>query len=395
VSIHLRRLFTRARRSLLILGVIALAIATVAVYAAAVSFFANSRAGDSGTSAQDGDVSAISDVQPPPPPTFPDADYRQSRYPRPTGEPLIGVNYTHYAFPDCTFRGTYIIASYHKPGVAERVHEQLMQMRQAGIATIRTVLWHQTNGQQWGPIPTAGGQFHEPFRSNLIRFVTEVRKFGFARFTLAFEPRGTHNPLRRAYKPARFGENWRLIRAVRSLVKRHGPRNTRFDLFSEGAPNEEPTRYEPRPQQTARYLRTLYRLYVSRFGNQDVSVSAIGSTDPPRPTNRLENLIRILRSSGKPLPRWYDVHIGYDAAGASNALRQAKVVLNRNRQHQPLVIGDLGYDNPAIARAIKRSLKRSSRRLEEVSPWYTRERLGCQVTPPYEPGAYGRELNAR
>jgi hypothetical protein len=394
VSIYLRRLLTRARRSLLILGVVALALATAGVYAAAVSFFANSRPGASGTSAQGGDVSAISDVPPGAPPTFPDADYRQSRYPRPGREPLIGVNYTHYAFPNCTFHRTYIIASYHEPGVAEKVHNQLLEMRRAGIATIRTVLWHDATGQDWGPIPSAGGKLREPFRTNLIRYVSEIRKFGFARFTLAFEPERTHNPLRRAYKPAKLRENWRFIAAVRPLVKRYGPRNTRFDLFSEGAPNETPTRYEPLPQQTARYLRTLYRLYVSRFGNRDVSVSAIGSTDPPRPTNRLENLIRILRSSGKPLPRWYDLHIGYNPAGASNALRQAKAVLDQNRQYQPLVIGDLGYDNPAIARVIKRSLKRSSRRLEEVSPWYTRVRLGCQVTPPYEPGSYGRELNA-
>ena len=70
-------------------------------------------------------------------------------------------------------------------------------------------------------------------------------------------------------------------------------------------------------------------------------------------------------------------------------------MLNIEKQYQPLVIGDAGYDNAGIARAIKRSFQRSRRRLQEVAPWYTHTLYGCQVTPPYTPGAYGRELNAR
>ncbi len=337
------------------------------------------------------------DLRPSSPPQFAAADYLQSRFPRLDRRPLIGVNYTHYAFPNCTFHGTDILASYSKPGVAERVHAQLLQMRKAGVATIRTVVWHMSKptgeNKFWGPIPSAGGTLREPYRTNLIRYVTEIRKFGFARFTVAFGPRRTNDPLLTIYRPTKFAENWRFIGAVRSLVKRYGPADTRIDLLGEGAPNETPTAYEPLPRQTARYLRTMYRLYVRRFGNGDVSVSAIGSLKPAEPTNRLQNLIRILRSSGEPLPRWYDVHIGFNEAGVSHALRQAETVLIENRGYQPLVIDDAGYDNPRIAKAIKRFLRTSSIQIDEVSPWYTRTRLGCPVSPPYTPGAYGRELS--
>jgi hypothetical protein len=393
VSDFLERLWSRARRSLLIGGAVVASIVIVGAYVAVASLFAPPHSTDSGDSTSGGEVVELGEA-PPPPPRFAASDYRQRSFP-PAHRPLIGVNYTHYAFPNCTFHRTYIPAWYHRPGVAQKVHEQLAGMRKAGIATIRTVLWHDATGQDWGPLPSAGGRLREPYRTNLIRYVTEVRRFGFARLTIAFEPERTHNPLRRAYTPDKLAENWRFIREVRSAVERHGPRDTRFDLFSEGAPNETPTSYEPVPAQTAQYIRTLYRLYVKRYGNRDVTVSAIGSMNPAQPTNRVGNLVRILKSSGAPLPRWYDVHVGYDPAGAAYALRQAQSELNAQRQFQPLVIGDLGYDNPAIARAIKRVLRGSARPLEEVSPWYTRVRLGCQVTPPYTPGAYGRELQAR
>jgi hypothetical protein len=321
-------------------------------------------------------------------PKFDAGDYQQSRFPKVTGRPLIGVNYTHYEFPNCYFlRRKYVLAAYQNPGVATTVHQQLMQMRSSGIESIRTVIWYDAVGQKWGPIPAPAGILREPFRTNLIRYVTEIKRFGFARLTIAFEPKRANNPLLHGYRPTRFAENWRFIRQVRSIVKRYGPRQTRFDLLGEGAPNATATGYEPLPSQTGRYLRDLYRLYVRRYGNRDVSVSAITS-QLPYPTNRLENLIRILRSAGETLPRWYDVHIGFDAHRAAYGLRTAESQLKRQAQIQPLVIDDAGYDSPAIAKVIRRFVRRTGRRLEEVTPWYTRTRLGCPVPPPYVPGAY-------
>jgi hypothetical protein len=328
------------------------------------------------------------------PPKFSADDYRQNRFPKLTGRPLIGVNYTHYAFPNCTFlRRNYVIAGYQNPGGATKVHEQLRQMRRSGIGSLRTVVWYDAAGQAWGPIPAPGGALLEPFRTNLVRYVTEIRRFGFARLTIAFEPKGSDNPLPRMYQPSLFAENWRIIQAVRAIVKRYGPSRTRFDLFSEGAPNQTPTSYEPYPPQTAHYIAQLYRAYVRRFGNGDVTISAIGSMDPVRRTNRVQNLIHILKSTGEPLPKWYDVHLGSDATGATYALSEAEKELRAERQYQPLVVGDAGYDNSSLARLLARYVKTSSRPLQEVTPWYTYTRYGCPVQPPYSPGAYGQELH--
>jgi hypothetical protein len=309
------------------------------------------------------------------------------------GRPLIGVNYTHYAFPNCSFEGTGILASYSKPGIARKVHTQLFKMRMAGIATIRTIVWHMTDptGQSWGPISSAGGKIYEPYRTNLIRYLSEIRKFGFARFTVSFGPQQTNNPLLRMYKRSKFQENWRFIKTVRALVKRYGPRTTRIDLLNEGAPSEAPTQFTPVPQQTGNYVRAMYTLYVKQFGNRDVSVSAI----PWDRANRMQNLVRILLSTGQPMPRWYDVHIGYNAAQASYALQESDRVLSASGLQQPLVIGETAYESPGIAQTIERFLTSSSRRIEEVSPWYVRSMTGCQVTPPYSPRAYEATRAAR
>jgi hypothetical protein len=266
-------------------------------------------------------------------------------------------------------------------------------MRKASVATIRTIIWHMTDptGQYWGPIPSAGGRLREPYRTNLIRYLTEIRKFGFARLTVSFAPQQTNNPLLPVYRPRKFQENWQFIKTVRFLLKRYGPSDTRIDLLNEGAPSEAPTDWSPVPLQTAGYLRAMYRLYVNRFGNRDVSVSAI-SWDR---TNRVRSLVRILKSTNEPMPRWYDVHIGYDATHASDALQDADSVLNANGLKQPLVVGETVYDSRGIAETIKRFLQNSARRIDEVLPWYLRSMRGCQVAPPYTPGAYGRALHAR
>jgi hypothetical protein len=379
------------------LGVIALAVACVGAYVGAIKLLVDSRLDGTSESARENRDVADEGRAPPPPPSFPASDYRQSRFPRLNDRPLIGVNYTHHGFQNCTLEGTGILRTYSDPGIAQKVHRQLFQMRKAGVATFRTIIFHMTDptGRHWGPIPSAGGKLREPYRTNLIRFLAEIRKFGFARFTASLGPAETNNPRLPIYEPGKLAENWRFLKAVRSLVKRYGPRDTRIDLMSEGAPSEAPSDYFPVPDQTSSYLRTMYRLYVKRYGSRDVTVSTIGPTHPGDMTNRLQALVDILRSTHQPMPRWYEVHIPYDRVAASSALRYVEMVLSANGQKQPLVIGEAVYDDPGVARTFKKFLQSSTRRIDEVTPWFLREVKGCWVPPPYKPGAYARELHAR
>jgi hypothetical protein len=368
-----------------VVGLVALVIGAVAAFAAAVKFSMDLRLGRSGDSAQQ-DVSTPSAA-----PTFSSSDYRQSRFPPLTRRrPLVGVNYTHHIFRACELTGTGLLRTYSNPGVARTVHAQLLAMRRAGIATIRTIIWHATDAthDSWGAVSSEGGRLHEPHRTNLIRFLTELKRFGFARVTVSLGPQRENNPVLPTYDSSKFGENWRFIRTIRHILKRYGPRDTRIDLLNEGAPSRAPTEFTPVPSQTGRYLRALYRLYVQRYGNRDVSVSAI----PFDRAHRVETLVRILKSTHQPMPRWYDVHIGYDRSQASFSLRDTDAVLNRYGLRQPLVIGEAAYENQGIASAISRFTRESSRRIEEITPWPVFMMRGCPVSPPYAPGPYERAV---
>lgn len=335
-------------------------------------------------------------------PPLANARYSKEQFPR-IGSPLIGVNYAHYAFPGCVSHGrgtdTGILDNYHEDGIRDQVHGQLFQMRKNGVTSLRTVIWHLSElGRRhfWGPVPSAGGTLREPYRSNLIDYVQEVRRFGFARLTITFAPRESNNPRSPTrpggpeYDPAKFDENWRFIQDVRSIVKRYGPRDTRFDLLSEGAV----ANYAPkdRIRRVMPYVRRMWTNYVRKFGKRDVTVSAISARSILDWGNRLQNLINALKSTGLGQPRWYDIHIGYTPSEAEHGLRDSDAVLRRNHLSQPVVVGETAYNDRRIARTIRRFRRSHRRRIEEVDAWPTRWTKRCNVSPPYRVNAYRQEL---
>lgn len=320
--------------------------------------------------------------------TFPIKDYRQPNLPRAT-RPLIGVNYTHHAFPNCDRRGTGILRTLHEPQVALKVHDQLLAMRRNGISSLRTIVWHITDASQLNAplVSSAGGSLHEPSRTNLVRYLTEMRKFGFERLTIALSPEGRNGPQYRKYDPAKFAENWAFLKEIRSLTKRYGPADTRIDILNEGAPSDG-TPPDVRGQ-LASYVSRMYRRYTRAFGARDVTVSTIGRRTPKDGNGtRLRNLITVLRSAGLPQPRWYDVHIGYNARKATRGLRSTYNVLRRNQRRQPLVIGETAYGKRSVARAIRAFVDRTGMRIDEITPWYIEREKACSISPPYDAEPY-------
>jgi hypothetical protein len=290
-----------------------------------------------------------------------DADAAQ---PRDAAQPsiLVGADLFEYAggsAPTCY--GPLILADYGRPGVRGLVADQLAAMRAAGLASLRFNFsyQHDTSAEPWFP-SSRTGRLEEPFRTNLVRFLADIQRAGFQRLTMLFNPRNESQPAQvwpsNSYDPATFDESWQLIQDVRGLVEVSGIPERRYDLVGEGAPSDYLT------QQVASYDSRLYSRYVDAFGANDVTISAPFWTG-------MQGLIDALRASGKPLPRWFDIHPRFGAANALADLHATDATLSANGLLQPLVIGEEKYNDLAVAAAIAEFIHTSSRPIEEVDEW--------------------------
>lgn len=307
---------------------------------------------------------------------------------------LVGVNYTNYAFPHCSFEGTGILRTLDRPGPSEVVSSQLQAMRRAGARSLRILVWFTADpaGQSWGVVGSAGGPGRR-FEANLARFAREVRAAGFARLTVAFGPRAANSPFQDDFDPALMSQDWRFVAAVRSIVARDGPASTRFDLLNEGAPS----RYlKPAVRaQVDRYILWIYRRYVRRFGSSDVTISAVGARSPVDRGDRLSNLVALLRDAGLPLPTFFDVHANFGPASVGYAVDNAERQLAAAGLRTPLVVGETAYDNAGVGAALRADLRRRPGSIEEVDEWYQRPGQPCPIDPPYSVRAYSRALVTR
>jgi hypothetical protein len=303
---------------------------------------------------------------------------------------LIGANYTHYVNPSCSLDYG-IITHYGWPGVRRRVRAQLAAMQAAGIQSLRLLLWYMSDatGQNWGIVSSGGGRLAEPYQSNLIHYLSDVRQSGIEQLTLAFGPTWTNDPLGTNYDPAMFDEDWAFVRDVRPLLKRYGPASTRVDLMSEGAP---PSWLGPVAlAQDEDWITKMWSNYVDSFSSADASFSSVGADGPYDTADRIQNLIDAMRASGRPLPSWFDIHPAYDYEGTLSTLEGVDALLTRDGLSQPLVIGEEAYNDEAVARAIAQFTATSSRRVLEVMEWPLGADRRCNdmsVSPPYRADAY-------
>jgi hypothetical protein len=304
--------------------------------------------------------------------------------------PLIGVNFSNYGGTDCQIDGAGVVATYDRPGVRARVLRELAVMHRRGIESVRLLLWHTSRWvrPRWGIVPAPHGSLVEPYRANLARYVSDLRRAGFRRLTVSFAPMLANEPGLRRYDPATFWDNWGLVREVRAIVERDGPSSTRFDLLNEGAPN--PAGDAALAARRSDYLVRLYRLYVHDYGRDDVVISANAGRFPPD-QYRIAALLRIFERSGVGFPRWFEIHVGYRTQDTLAGLRLVDRMLARQGLRQPLVIGEAPYDDAATATAIHRFAETSSRPVEEVIEWPLAADRPCRaisVAPPYHASAY-------
>jgi hypothetical protein len=304
--------------------------------------------------------------------------------------PLVGADLvnTDPLPPHCWNGST--VPDYGKPGVRAEMQDDLAAMRAAGLQTLRVFLYHEHGDPvNTNVVSSSGGRLSEPFRKNLINLLMDIRTAGFLQVTLAFNPWGPNDPTERfsdgsTYDPSLFDENWAFIRDVRSLLRQYGPASTHIDLLNEGAS----TQSEPTFAQIKDYITRMYANYVDAFGADDVTVSA-GNWPG------MSGLVQALRASGKPMPRWFDVHPHWGPAEQMQDLRTIDAELTANGLSQPLVIGEDEYNDRAAAAVIAKFMRTSSRRVVEVMEWPNVNEGSVHPScprPPYRIDAYKTAL---
>lgn len=318
--------------------------------------------------------------------------------------PEIGVTYTHASIPSgCDLTAARaLVKTYDWPGTRRRAQLQLAAMRAAGVDSLVMFLWHLSEpaSNDLNNIPSAGGRIREPFRTNLINYVTDIRAAGFKSLTVNWGPQWTNNPLgdwqpngvvNDIWDPQKLDENWSFIRDTRTLVKRYGPGETWFDPTMEMAPSDY---VEQRlPGRLDGYIAEIYRRYAEAFGKDDLIFTVIGKSPEARvtTTERMGNLIRILRSTGLGMPPRFGVHP--DQSSPTIGMKAADDTLRSNGVSQPLVIGEMVAEGPSstsAARDIVNFARNSGRLVPQVHLWWWRSEFEPHecLSPPYRADSY-------
>lgn len=296
--------------------------------------------------------------------------------------PTVGANYDWYAVSSCQSHDGGVIS---EGGTGQaQIRRQLAAMHAAGIRKLRTFIWnmHDAAGQTWGVVSSAGGTLPPAARSNLIAYLRDVRAAGFRQLEIVFGPEWSNDPIdpNNPWDPAMFDENWNLIKTVRPIVKTYGPAVTTFDLINEGAPSD----YQATKQRVADYDARIYANYVDAFGNADVTISSIVDVNDP---SRLGNLVDALRTTGRPLPQWFEIH-SYTATLLQD-LQSADATLTAKGLTQPIALAETYYDDATNALAVRQFVTSSTRPLLEVSEWpIRRDKPSCGLRAPYRADAY-------
>jgi len=289
--------------------------------------------------------------------------------------PMLGANFTHIRpspMDGCNLENTGIVFTYDKPGVRQTVQDNLKQMHDTGVSSLRLLLWFETDigGNTWGIVPSVGGKMSDPYRTNLIQYLTDVKAAGYTTFTLSFGAGGSNDPMENygnpdaaKYDPTKFDENWQFIQDVRAIVKQYGPAIVRFDLQNEGAPYDWLT--DRVRQQVIDYHTKMYTNYVNAFGANDVTLGFMGGVP-----GALTDLISIIKATGKPFPMWFHLSLyGSTETDALNKLNDVETTLKQNNLQQPLVVGETFYNDPGTANAIKRYMQSTTRPVWEILEW--------------------------
>lgn len=338
-------------------------------------------------------------------------------YPQTSQSPVvIGMTHTHTSFAACNhtsggnvngFDNTGILVTYHQLGVRDQVKAELTRMRASGIQSLDVLIWHMhdfSDFQRWGVMPSATGRVEEPYRTNLMNYLQDVKEANFERVMITMGPQWRNSPGNYEgpgkYDPALFEENWQFLKDIRSIVKEHGPADSYFDILGEGAPQgQDPI--TSRVQNFTEYDKKLWTNYVQEFGKDDAVISFIAPASVVG-AGTIDNLFRIYESTGKGQPNWYQFSFYPFPANREHSLELLDVIDKRltanGLVNTPLIIREGWYNNPEVAQAIADFNNTHNRKITEALTWYLAIYDGvgnpvidskqCGVSPPYSMDQY-------
>jgi hypothetical protein len=303
---------------------------------------------------------------------------------------LVGVDYYN---TDC-HGGPELLQDAADP-VLER--KQLYAMHTAGLNSMGLVLNYTAdpshlNDAHGGAVPIQpDGTLGEPYRTRLIRYLTDVRDAGLTDVTLRFQPHGPNSPQPWTsggyvddWDPRLYTQDLRFIEDVHGLAKQYGPPQSHFDILAEGPPSDY-----TRSQLGSRiddYIERLYTDYVDAFGNSDVFFSAIDK-NPANDDTILVNLIQDLKASGKPLPSWWGLDIEFNGAIAAQNLAYAESTLNEHRVSGSLALEETAYEDGPVSTAVKNYNATAAHPVVQVEEYPNWGESDC-ASAPYTGDAY-------
>ena len=243
--------------------------------------------------------------------------------------------------------------------------EQMSAMRTSGLSSLRLTI-NYTSSSAAAALNTGGGAILvptgalvEPFRSRIIRYVTDARLAGFTDVTIAFVPYGPNSPSPWSvgwpnvspfpWDPSLYDADWRFVQDVHAVTKQYGPAQSHFDLYAEGPPAD----YDPNHDETRTFIARLYHDYVAAHGADDVFVTSIETIPVPNGDDtRLHGLIRALRATGDPLPHWWGLDIEHRPSYAAQDLAEADLILREEGVSGSIALGENTYNDPAAGQVI-------------------------------------------
>jgi len=275
--------------------------------------------------------------------------------------------------------------------------QQLFAMHASGLNSAAYVLGYTsdeaiTNDGHGGAILIQpDGTLGQPFRDNLIRYLTDVRQAGFANVTIRFYPYGPNSPADyttgqevKDWDPLLYPDDWRLVQDVHDLVKRYGPAESHFDLMAEGPPSDYDRSQVGDEIDT--FIERLYTDYVNAYGSADVFFSAVDK-DPAGDDPRLAHLIEDLEATGKPLPQWWGLDIEYTGAVAARNLADADATLRAFGVGGSLSLDETAYESPDVAAAVQGYNAATTHPVVEVEEYPNLGTPQC-IDPPFTGNAY-------